>query len=63
MFISKRRIKGKQYFYLEDRINGKRASVFLGNTAKENLTLSGVKMLFAGIVIIIIILLLGIKIV
>ena len=37
--------------------------VFLGNTAKENLTLSGVKMLFAGIVIIIIILLLGIKIV
>ena len=30
MFVSKRRIKGKSYFYLEDRINGKRTSFFLG---------------------------------
>ena len=31
MFVSKRKIKGKDYFYLEDRINGKRASFFLGD--------------------------------
>jgi len=31
MFVSKRRIKGKNYFYLEDRINGKRTSFFLGS--------------------------------
>jgi len=31
MFVSKRKIKGKDYFYLEDRINGKRASFFLGS--------------------------------
>ena len=31
MFVSKRKIKGKHYFYLEDRINGKRASFFLGD--------------------------------
>jgi Fic family protein len=31
MFVSKRRIKGRDYFYLEDRINGKRVSFFLGN--------------------------------
>jgi len=31
MFVSKRKVKGKQYFYLEDRINGKRVSFFLGN--------------------------------
>ena len=31
MFVSKRKIKGKDYFYLEDRINGKRISFFLGN--------------------------------
>ncbi len=30
MFVSKRKIKGKDYFYLEDRINGKRVSFFLG---------------------------------
>ncbi len=30
MFVSKRKVKGKEYFYLEDRINGKRVSVFLG---------------------------------
>jgi Fic family protein len=31
MFVSKRKIKGRDYFYLEDRINGKRVSFFLGN--------------------------------
>ncbi len=31
MFVSKRKIKGKDYFYLEDRIDGKRVSFFLGN--------------------------------
>ncbi|HLC36399.1 MAG TPA: Fic family protein [archaeon] len=31
MFVSKRKIKGKDYFYLEDRINGKRTSFFLGS--------------------------------
>ncbi|MFH1586663.1 MAG: Fic family protein [Candidatus Diapherotrites archaeon] len=31
MFISKRKIKGKDYFYLEDRISGKRLSFFLGS--------------------------------
>ena len=30
MFVSKRKIKGRDYFYLEDRINGKRVSFFLG---------------------------------
>lgn len=31
MFVSKRMVKGKHYFYLEDRTNGIRISVFLGN--------------------------------
>ncbi len=31
MFVSKRKIKGKDYFYLEDRVNGKRVSFFLGD--------------------------------
>jgi len=31
MFVSKRKIKGKDYFYLEDRIDGKRVSFFLGS--------------------------------
>ncbi len=31
MFISKRRIKGTPYFYLEDRVKKKRISVLLGN--------------------------------
>lgn len=31
MFVSKRKIKGKTYLYLEDRIGGKRESFFLGN--------------------------------
>jgi len=30
MFVSKRRIKGKDYFYLETRIKGRRVSFFLG---------------------------------
>ncbi|MFA6269341.1 MAG: Fic family protein [archaeon] len=30
MFISKRRVKSKDYFYLEDRLFGKRVSFFLG---------------------------------
>jgi Fic family protein len=39
MFISKRKIKGKYYFYLEDRINKKRVSLFLGKKeqAQNNL--------------------------
>ncbi len=31
MFVSKRKIKGKTYLYLEERIGGKRESFFLGN--------------------------------
>lgn len=34
MFVSKRKIKGKNYFYLEDRVNGKRISFFLGGKKK-----------------------------
>jgi len=34
VFVSKRRIKGKNYFYLEDRINGKRVSLFLGRKSQ-----------------------------
>ncbi|MBI4044654.1 MAG: Fic family protein [Candidatus Diapherotrites archaeon] len=30
MFISKRKISGKSYYYLEDRVNGKRISISLG---------------------------------
>lgn len=39
MFVSKRTVKGKSYFYLENRINGKRISLFLGNKkqAKEKI--------------------------
>ncbi len=34
MFVSKRRIGGKDYFYLEDRVNGKRISISLGRKEK-----------------------------
>ncbi len=34
MFISKRKIGGKGYFYLEDRVNGKRISISLGRKEK-----------------------------
>ena len=30
MFVSKRKIAGKHYFYLEDRIGKKRVSISLG---------------------------------
>jgi Fic family protein len=36
MFISKRKVKKKEYFYLEDRLFGKRVSFFLGT--KESLS-------------------------
>jgi len=36
MFVSKRKIKGKVYFYLEDRLNGKRISFFLGGKKQAN---------------------------
>lgn len=34
MFVSRRKIKGNTYFYLEDRVNSKRISVFLGKKEK-----------------------------
>ncbi len=34
MFISKRKIGGEHYFYLEDRVNGKRVSISLGRKEK-----------------------------
>lgn len=34
MFVSKRTVNGKTYFYLEDRISQKRLSVFLGEKTK-----------------------------
>src|SRR3989344_3348150 len=39
MFVSKRKIKGKNYYYLEDRVNGARISISLGRkeNAPENL--------------------------
>lgn len=40
MFVSKRKIKGKAYFYLEDRVGKKRISILLGNknTAREKIS-------------------------
>ena len=34
MFISKRKVKKRDYFYLEDRVFGKRISFFLGTRDK-----------------------------
>lgn len=37
MFISKKKIKGKNYFYLEEKVSSKRFSVYLGNKVEDNL--------------------------